>query len=217
MRLIDQLRSEHDTIDAVAGALRTFVARLTGAAADPKDGSRFLAFFRTYAEGFHHSREEEILFSSLARDAELPIDRGPIAVLGADHRRMADLLAEAAPLLVRRPSPDEVGPLQTMITRYARMLGAHIDAENSVLLPESEERLRRAGILELPTPSPRAEELEALAEGQALVLAYPPQPDPEAIRGQGCVVCPEYGASCDGLEQEWWSESEWDEFPHRVG
>ena len=32
-----------------------------------------------------------------------------------------------------------------------------------------------------------------------------------------CVVCPSYGLSCEGLEREWWTEQEWDDFRERDG
>jgi hypothetical protein len=31
------------------------------------------------------------------------------------------------------------------------------------------------------------------------------------VRGGGCVLCPSYGITCDGLEREWWTELEWEE------
>jgi hypothetical protein len=32
------------------------------------------------------------------------------------------------------------------------------------------------------------------------------------VRGDGCVICPSYGVTCEGLEREWWNAHEWDEF-----
>ena len=48
-----------------------------------------MTFFRVFAGAFHHEREEVVLFPALIRDAGLPADRGPIAVILDDHRRMA--------------------------------------------------------------------------------------------------------------------------------
>jgi hypothetical protein len=102
-------------------------------------------------------------------------------------------------------------------TRYAHALLLHIDAENSVLLPEGEERLRRAGIHELEGRAATAEELAARAEGERLAEIYPPVHDPAALRGEGCVICPSYGTTCGGLEREWWTDDEWEEFESREG
>lgn len=32
------------------------------------------------------------------------------------------------------------------------------------------------------------------------------------MRGESCAVCPAYPNACAGIEREWWSESEWEEF-----
>ena len=36
--------------------------------------------------------------------------------------------------------------------------------------------------------------------------------EPDAPRGDGCVVCPSFTRTCRGLELEWWNEWEWEEF-----
>ena len=160
MRLLDDLRSEHELIDAVLGSLRTYVERRIEGQADPSDGARFVSFFRLWAGHYHHAREEGVLFPALVEEAGLPGTRGPIAVLEADHRRMADLLERLAPLLTGAPEEALAGAraeqARDLATAYCRALWHHIDAENSVLFPESEDRLGRAGVTELPTREPTA-------------------------------------------------------------
>jgi hemerythrin-like domain-containing protein len=217
MQLIDDLRAEHDLIERVVGAFRTFVDRRLAGEADPGDGPRFLAFFRLFAGRFHHAREEDALFVALERDAELPADRGPMAVMREDHRRMAGLLDAMEPLLagdLGETSARET--LAALAREYSRSLWHHIDAENSVLLPESEERLRRHGIRELPSREMTGAEREARAAGEALLARYPPLDDPAIIRGDGCVFCLAFGNGCRGLEHEWWNESEWEEFENHL-
>jgi hemerythrin-like domain-containing protein len=213
MRLIDELRAEHDLIERVAGSLLAFAGQRARGEGDPADGPRFLRFFRLYAGHFHHAREEDTLFVSLTRDAELPGDRGPIRVLLDDHARMAGLLDGIEPLA---GSPlereDERQRLSTLATAYVHALWHHIDAENSVLLPESATRLRQHGVHELPSRPMTSEEREAMAVGEALVARYAPIDDPAVFRGEGCVMCPAFVDSCRGIEHEWWNEWEWDEF-----
>ena len=31
-------------------------------------------------------------------------------------------------------------------------------------------------------------------------------------RGDGCFMCRAHGETCDGLEAEWWTDTEWEEF-----
>lgn len=212
MRFVDELRAEHDLIEQVAGAFQAFAdarGRGDGRAAD---GARFLRFFRLFAGDFHHAREEDTLFVALAERAGLPADRGPIAVLIDDHRRLARVLDAVAPLASADPlGPDDAARLRALATEYAHGLWHHIDAENSVLLPESEARLRKRFVVELPSREMTLAEREARDGAADLLRRYPPANDPRIIRGDGCVLCPAYGESCRGLEREWWSESEWDE------
>lgn len=209
MQLLADLRAEHELIDRVLGSLRTWV--LTPAL-EPADGARFLNFFRRWAGDFHHAREEEVLFVALAREAELPLERGPIAALTAEHHRLAAVLNELSPLLLRGVADDR---MTALAVTYSRALWHHIDAENSVLLPESEDRLRTHHVKELPSRPPTAEELQAHADGLALSERYAALHDAEMIRGDGCIMCPSYGEGCRGLEREWWTTSEWEEHGDR--
>jgi hemerythrin-like domain-containing protein len=215
MRLIDELRAEHVLIERTLGALAAYVdARLAGRG-DPADADAFLAFFRLFAGRYHHGREEDTLFPALL--ARLPIrpDSGPVRSLLDQHAAMAKTLEEMAPLLGEPGAEGE--RLLDLSTRHRRDLLAHIDAENSVLLPESEARLRRAGLPDLAGRAPDAPERAARDGAGRLLELYPPREDSHAIRGEGCVICPSYGTSCEGLEREWWSEQEWDDFKERDG
>ena len=221
MQFIDDLRKEHDLIEQVLGSLRAFVtARLAGQG-DPieqaLDGARFLAFFHRYAGDFHHEKEEAVLFRALVEQAEVPGDRGPLPALAGEHRRMASLLAAMDGLLDGTLATDEErARLQTLAVDYSHALWRHIDAENSVLFPEGQERLRRAHVRELPARSMSDAEREAHDAGLALLAAYPPQADPQAPRGDGCVNCPSYGTTCEGLEREWWTDLEWEDMWERM-
>ena len=217
MQLIDELVAEHDLIEKVLESMRAFVdARIRGSA-EPSDGVRFIRFFRIFAGHFHHAREEGILFVALVQKAELPADRGPIAVMIADHARLAGLLDQMEPLFGTTDlDPASSDRMQTLAVAYSRALWHHIDAENSVLLPESEERLRRHHVTELPSRALSEEEQEARSCGVDLLAKYPPIRDAEALRGDGCALCPAFGNTCRGLEREWWNEWEWEEHEDNV-
>lgn len=184
--------------------------------APPTDAPRFLRFFRLYAGHYHHAREEDTLFVALQHEAELPADRGPIALMLADHRRFAILLDEIEVLLsIEGLDASKAERLEQCTTEYAHGLWHHIDAENSVLLPESEARLAKVGVRELPSRPPTAEEAAARDEGLALLERYPETSDMDAFRGDGCVACPAFGRECEGFEREWWNEHEWAELEDR--
>ncbi len=215
--LLHELQAEHALIDAVLGSLRTYVSRRVRDGLSPDDAAGFLRFFRLYAGRFHHAREEDVLFRALVDGAGLPEDRGPIAIIVREHHELGAILDALAPLLTARAlGPGERDELEALALRYSHGLWHHIDAENSVLFPEGGERLRRAHLGPLVSRAPDAEEDAARAEGVALVARYPPLFDADVIRGEGCVHCPSYGVTCDGLEREWWTEHEWDELDDRA-
>jgi hemerythrin-like domain-containing protein len=215
MRLIDELRAEHEGIEGSLGALRTYVEARLGGRGDAADAADFLAFFRLWAGRYHHAREEDTLFPALLEHLPIGPGSGPVRSLVDQHAAMAKTFEEMAPLLAEPRG--QGGRLLDLSTRHRRDLLAHIDAENSVLLPEAEARLRRAGVPDLAGRVPDAEETAARDGAARLLSRYPPSEDPGAIRGEGCVVCPSYGLTCEGLEREWWSEQEWDDFKERDG
>lgn len=213
MKLIDTFQEEHVLIEQVLGSLRTYVDRLCGGSADPNDGKRFAAFFTEFAGHFHHDREERVFLDALVKEAELPGDRGPVRAFLREHAEMEGWLREMAPLLEQRPqSQADRDQLQAMAVRYSHALWRHIDAENSVLFVEGAERLQRSGVLELPD-RPMTEAEAAAREGAVdLPARYPPMDDAALTRGDGCFMCRSHGESCDGLEAEWWTDLEWEEF-----
>ncbi len=207
MRLFDELRSEHELIDAALASFRTWVE----VGGEVSDGARFIDFFRRYAGDFHHAREEDSLFVALHREVELPLDAGPMAVLKADHQRLAALLDELAPRVTAGTRDEHT---RALATAYSRGLWHHLDAENSVFLPEAEARLRRF-VTDLPSRAPTDAEVAAKQSGEALVKKYAAFVDREVLRGDWCIMCPAYNETCRGLEREWWNASEWEEHHER--
>jgi hemerythrin-like domain-containing protein len=218
MRLLDDLRSEHDRIERTVGALRAFAELRRAGEGDPADGEAFVRFFRLFANRFHHAREEDVLFRALAEETGAPVNRGPIAAIRSEHGEMAAMVDEIEPLAGSPlDRPGEGDRLFALVDAFGRALLLHIDAENSVLFPESEERLRRTAILELPDRDADPEEVRARDDGERLLGKYPPVEIADLVRGDGCIACPSYGVRCRGVEREWWSEYEWEELPRRMG
>jgi hypothetical protein len=110
----------------------------------------------------------------------------------------------------------EIAEVENYAIRYTRILWMHIDAENSVLFPEIEERLRHAGIHDLPTRVLTDNEQAVMKSGEELLRRYPPSEDAEIVRGEGCAMCHAYLATCAGIEREWWNEWEWEELEERI-
>ncbi len=217
MKLIDELKSEHERIDRVAGSLRTWVNRLLQGDAPVAEGRKFTRFFEVYVGNRHHRLEEEVLFPAVWNQLSLAADSAPVNVLVETHHELAALL-DCMKFLLRKDSltRNELGELETLAIRYSRTLWSHIDAENSVLFPELELRLAHAGVHELASAIITRDEEDAGILGDALVHTYPPAEDANLVRGEGCAMCPAYMDSCRGIEREWWNEWEWEELEERV-
>ncbi len=213
MTFFDDLRAEHELIERVVGSLRTFVSWRAAGKPTGDVGGALLAFFLDFAGGFHHAREEGVLVPALIREVELPRERGPIAELFSQHATMEKLLGDAGALWVRQAwTPAEAADAVRLTTEYADLLLRHIDMENSVFFPESEARLARQGVRELESLVPSQAALRAKSAVEALISALPPTENPDLLRGDGCVMCPSMGVTCKGVEREWWTDQEWDDF-----
>ncbi len=198
MKLLDELDREHELIDRVAGSMLAW-SRVEQAPAAELDG--YLRFFRVFVRGYHHLREEEILFTTLVEQAEVPGDRGPLAILEREHRDLERLLQA-----VEAARPAERAAVVRALVHH---VWEHLDKERSVLLPEARKRLQRSAIRQLDGPDPGPEQVLARSTGEALVAARRPADDLEIVRGDGCICCAAFATECHGIEAEWWSDHEW--------
>ena len=119
MRLLQDLEAEHAIIESVVGSLLTFAARGSAGAASVADAGGYLGFFRLYAGRYHHAREDDVLFPALVRETGVPDDRGPIAVLLADHRAMEKLHTPRGEALVCERVPPAAGDTRLSLSARA--------------------------------------------------------------------------------------------------
>jgi hemerythrin-like domain-containing protein len=160
--------------------LRPWTERLKDDA-DPRDLSGFVRFFQGFVEGWHHAKEEGLLFPAMV-EAGFPRDSGPVAVMEAEHlegRRLTHRLAEYAV----RPAewtPDDRGRVATLARAYLQCLRAHLQKEEAVLFPMVQARLPEsvfAGIGERMAAMMRAsdehEHLHGLGESLARRMGVP--------------------------------------------
>jgi len=208
MRLLEEFAEEHQLVDRASGSLVRFAEAAARSETTPVDAADFVRFLRVYIGGYHHEREEQVLFPALVDRAEVPADRGPIPVMLADHRASAAMVDELEAAAENPVVAAEVA------RRLAHHLWEHADKEDSVLFPESRQRLIRSGVADLEGRSPTPEEEAARELGEKLTARFPPLDDPEAIRGDGCIACSAFAVTCGGIEKEWWND--WEHEYHRT-
>ncbi len=139
----EQLKKEHAAIETMLKILDTVCSRLkSGEKTDPADLDRIIEFFRVFADGCHHGKEEEIFFPALEM-AGIPKEGGPIGVMLGEHDRMRGLMRGLAGAVDRHRAGDQKARAEIIrhASDYAIMLRAHIDKENNVLFKMAETHL----------------------------------------------------------------------------
>jgi hemerythrin-like domain-containing protein len=97
------------------------------------------AFFRNFADGCHHRKEEESFFMALA-DSGLSNQTGPIAIMLAEHEqgRTYNRAMEKAARAIDRGEPAAQTDLTRNALEYIGLLRQHIRRENEFLFPMAE-------------------------------------------------------------------------------
>jgi hemerythrin-like domain-containing protein len=137
MQATDILSSEHRVIERVINALDAAADRLE--AGKPVRPGFFLdavRFIRDFADGYHHGKEEGVLFETMARNG-MPLDDGPIGMMLYEHDRARELTSGLSGAADRLAAGD-AGAADAVID-YARAYGAlltqHIYKEDNILFP----------------------------------------------------------------------------------
>jgi hemerythrin-like domain-containing protein len=137
MNVTQVLLDEHALILRALETLEAAAARLErGDRLGEGWWQQLAAWFGTFADRVHHAKEEQILFPAMVRAGVPGGGGGPIGVMLAEHEEGRRLLAALA-------DPDPRRRAETA-RRYAALLRAHIDKENSVLFPMAEAVLDEA-------------------------------------------------------------------------
>ncbi|MFO1398277.1 MAG: hemerythrin domain-containing protein [Burkholderiales bacterium] len=137
MQATDILSAEHRVIAQVVAALAAAAARLdAGASVRPGFLADAARFVRDYADGYHHGKEEGVLFVALV-EAGMPSHAGPVAVMLAEHDRARALTAALADAAQRYAAGDPAAAADAAASarNYAALLAQHIRKEDGILFP----------------------------------------------------------------------------------
>lgn len=137
MQATEILSSEHRVIERVIAALDAAADRLeSGAAVRPGffvDATRFI---RNFADGYHHGKEEEVLFATMARNG-MSTDDGPIGMMLFEHDRARELTSGLGKAAERWAGGDRdvADTLADYARAYGELLTQHIYKEDNILFP----------------------------------------------------------------------------------
>ena len=161
-----QLTDEHRVIEQMLDALEAAARKDV----QPEFYARALEFATAYAEGYHHAKEEERLFTYL-RDRGSPRDFGPVDVMVEEHRSgHAHVLAMQDQL-----ARSDIDALRRECLAYVTLMREHIHKEEEVLFPMGRATLTpeeideiHAGFATIPEP---AADLASFTRQAAALLA----------------------------------------------
>jgi hemerythrin-like domain-containing protein len=175
MRATDILKEEHRVIEQVLDCLEVMTnqANETGHL-DVASGRLAIDFFRRFADGCHHYKEEQGLFPALERKG-FPRQGGPTGVMLGEHEEGRHHLAAMAAALdaAEADQADAVLRFSVAARAYLDLLREHIQKEDHCLFPMSDRALSATEQEQL-LDSFRAVEHEEMGQGtheQYLALA----------------------------------------------
>ncbi len=126
----DILMSEHRVIERVLNALERMLWTET---VDEEFVRRAVDFFRNFADGCHHAKEEQALFPALER-AGIPRNGGPVGVMLDEHEEGRLLLATMMNhVKAAATESQDAEKVKRAAARYIEMLREHIQKEDNVL------------------------------------------------------------------------------------
>ena len=96
-------------------------------------------FIRSYADMFHHAKEEDVLFVALVKNG-MPRENSPVAAMLMEHEqgRSYVLGMETAVNEAMAGLPGRESDIANYALAYAALLREHIDKEDNVLYPLAE-------------------------------------------------------------------------------
>lgn len=130
---IELLNAEHETIKQRLNDARTALSALCKSEEDLSPMQTYLNFFRNYADGYHHHKEEEILFPEMCRRNEL-LEQGVIEEMLQNHADFREMLADFEAAI----SSNRHAEALQILDRYAEALLDHIAVEDDEVFQMAE-------------------------------------------------------------------------------
>jgi hemerythrin-like domain-containing protein len=149
MNALETLVAEHRRIEQALAALEALAAAARDDSPNPKQLSDLVAFFRLYADAYHHSKEEDVLFEAMHR-AGFSRQQGPIPVMLHEHEQGRALVGRLDSL-ARENQWDAATRDELLATAsdFSHLLRAHIEKEDQILYPMAQARLSPAAMAEV--------------------------------------------------------------------
>ncbi|MGO9240087.1 MAG: hemerythrin domain-containing protein [Bryobacteraceae bacterium] len=131
---VDVLMAEHRVIEGVLRALEQRMAELDQPPFPYDFLTQALDFFRNFADGCHHAKEEELLFPRLEQRG-IPREYGPIGCMLKEHVQGRECVARMSANLdaARDGAGDAREAVRAAAREYITLLRQHIYKEDNIL------------------------------------------------------------------------------------
>jgi len=158
---IETLRNEHGLIRRFVDLLSNAVTRLEVDRPPPRAFfDNGIDFVRNFSDGFHHKKEELVMFVQLAQKKNGAID-GQIEALRYQHDQGRGFIAAIAGALdgYAEGDPDEIAVVRENSAAFASLLKHHIHTEDHIFFPMSQEEMTAEELEELGAKFDKVEEV----------------------------------------------------------
>lgn len=184
MTPIQVLMKEHENIKLLLRIVDVVCGKLESGEQVPGSHlEQIVEFIRSYADKYHHGKEEDLLFPAMA-EAGIPREGGPIGAMLAEHVRGRGFVGGMAEAARKYKGGDRkaAGPVAINARSYHNLLTQHIDKEDLILFPMANAHISPDRQAELSTafnrveqegvvgPAKRDELLQTLGELRAVYL-----------------------------------------------
>lgn len=143
MKPMDTLRNEHGLIRQFLDNLELSGRKMDQGEKPPREFfEKALRFAREFADGFHHIKEEHLMFVRLAQKAGGSMD-GQMESLRHQHETGRDHIASIGAALdgYEAGNPVKTDQIRRSLAAYVPMLREHIHTEDHIFFPLAEKAL----------------------------------------------------------------------------
>src|SRR3989304_9353355 len=129
MRPTDKLRDDHKAIKIVLRVIDKIARDAdSGKETSADDLEQIIDFIRTFADKFHHIKEEDLLFPAMEKSG-IPREGGPIGVMLMEHDQGRAYVRTAAETLPEYKSGNKAAltKITSNLRNFANLLAPHID------------------------------------------------------------------------------------------
>jgi len=144
LKSIQDMIFEHENVSRMLKVMRKYsYAVLQGKDIDYKDFYKIIDFIRNYTDGYHHAKEEDILFKRMGEELSKLADNGAITGMLIEHDMARLYVSNLEKALVEYEKGNDEARLDIIANTicYGDLLTRHIDKENNVIYKFAERML----------------------------------------------------------------------------